>query len=140
MSKFYDRADSIKAVIDALPEVAGVAVLVYRQKILQTELDVSLAKVGGAIIITWDGGNQTDPLANLQIISNYTIEVVANPLVAKNQYFCDDIIQAVMKALHGWNPTPSLGCDYDAQVDGPTPVADPDYLVFQITCQIPINL
>lgn len=142
MSKFYDRADSMKTLLETLPEMEGVTVIVHRQKSVDDEVNVSLARVGGAVIITWDGGENQDPEdeANLQILSNYTIGIVCDPDVSDNTFSADDIIQAIMQTLHAWNPTPALGCGYEAKVNGPTPVADDVYLIFEITCQIPINL
>lgn len=142
MSKFYDRADEMKTLLEALPQMEGVTVIVHRQKSVEEEVNLSLGTVGGAVVITWDGGENQDPEdeANLQILSNYTIGVICDPDVSDNTFTADDIIQAVMQALHGWNPTPALGCGYETKVNGPTPVADDVYLIFEITAQIPINL
>lgn len=141
MSKFYDRADSIKSRIESLPALNGVGVLVYRQKDLQTEIDLSLARVGSVIIIRWEGGENADPEddSNLQILSNYNIQVASKTTIAKSQVFMDDLNEEVMRILHGWNPTPALGCGYEANISGTTLVPDDDYLIFQIDVRIPIN-
>lgn len=142
MSKFYDRADAIKAVIEALPELAGVSVLVYRQKDLQTEMDVSLARVGAVVVIVWTGGQNTDPDddAHLQLSSTYTIQVTCKQIISPTSEPMDNIAESIAKGLHGWNPTPSLGCGYEANITGIVPVPDDDYLIFQIDVSITINI
>lgn len=139
MSKFFEMADKIRNVLVALPEMHGTAVLVDRQKDLSSEFKKSMAKISGCVVIEWTGGNNTDPDGNLQIDSGYNIAVISKPIISKG-FPCDVIIQAIMKALHGWNPSPTEHSDYEARVDGPTPIPSPSYLIFQITLKSRINL
>jgi hypothetical protein len=105
MSKFYSTADAIAARLEADDALAGVAVVVDRQRDLDAELKkaVGMQKGKGLLVVTWIGGTNFDEMKETPHVSaNFTVTGFFKPVLRANDTPADDIIEAVCKSLHDW--------------------------------------
>ena len=111
MSRFLTNAELIKQRLDSHFASLGagwaeIGVVVYRQKDIESEVDLILAKASGACItVLWDGFDTTDPKQNLIDLScRYSLAVWCAPTADENNpgSFADNVVEQTLLAIHGW--------------------------------------
>lgn len=140
MSKFFDIADQMATALVANPALSSVSVVVDRQKDLNAELRKIVGKIAGIIILAWDGGNLVDQEGPLVFDCRYVADIWAKPIIRPGQATVDDMLQAVVKTLNGWNPVEGAHCDYNAHVTSVEPFQNDSYLIHRINLQIRIKI
>ena len=143
MSEALGIADAIKAKLETVPTLAGVDVIVDRQKDLAAMVSTAVGKAKGAVIlILWTGGTNDDPDASgPRLTTDFEVSVYCTPVIRKDEAPADDIAEAVAKALHLWTPPGGAGDAYEKMiVRRVTNPPDPKYLVYQIDARLPVQL
>jgi len=140
MSKFFDIADLMKAKLETDPALSSVSVVVDRQKDLGAEIRKITGKISGIIIISWDGGNILDQDGPAVFDCRYVVDIWTKPIIRPGQATVDDMLQAVVKALHNWNPVNGAHCAYEARVLSTEPFQNEVYLIHRINLQIRIKI
>lgn len=141
MSKKHDIAVLMRDAIKDLPELHACQVVVQRQKDIKTKFKVSMAKIGGCVLIHWGKGQNPDTQGPLQMDMSYTVEFVINEALWGDKTAPDDVTDALMATLDGWNPSPTEHCDYEAHVvSDEEPLESNGYSIYSITLSIRIDL
>jgi hypothetical protein len=134
MSKFYDQADEIAAVLSEVPSLEGMKIVVDRQHDLLSELSKVVGRqTGNLILVAWAGGkNQDESGDRPRIESAFTVTIFSKPIIRKGEIPADDIAEVIASTLHDWRPVSSLGFDERLVVTGIYPADIPDLLAHQI--------
>jgi hypothetical protein len=147
MSSMLDAADAIKARLEAQATLAGVDVIVDRQKDILSAVAAAIGKTkGNAITILWEGFGVPDPnTSGPRILSRYSIRTWSMPVVERARkapgdvILADTIVVSICKALHHWMPTEAhiFG---EMTVTGGDLVPDPRWLSYEINAEIQLSL
>lgn len=134
MSKFYDQADEIAAVLADVPSLAGIKIVVDRQHDLLAELNKVIGRqTGNLILIAWAGGDNKDPTSDVpRIESSFTATLFSKPVIRKGEPPADDIAEVIATTLHDWRPAAASSFDERLIVTGIYPTDIPDLLAHQI--------
>lgn len=105
-SKWLDLSDAIATRLGDVAALAGVDIIVDRQKDLATEVNKAVAKAkGAAIVILWAGSENEDEAAGgPRLACDYEITVVCRPVIRGEATPADELVEAVCKSLHHWLP------------------------------------
>lgn len=142
MSAFLSAADKIKERIDALLEMDGTYSVVDRQADINAEFVKAIRKKCGLVVIEWLGGRnvQDGPIV---VDNRFVLTLFTKPVLRQGMTPADDIVVAIAKALHDWNPDPDgrLGCHYDFRLTevGPSTLTE-TFLAIPLTFQASIPL
>lgn len=142
MSKFFDAADEIHNRLAAVPGLAGISLLVDRQKDIESEFNKVVGKqIGNLAIITWSGAPNEDPAADGPNLScRYTVTLFSKPVIRHGDTPADDIIETIARALHNSSLTGSESYSDRVVVTGIDPIQSDSLLIFRINLSIPIQL
>lgn len=141
MSAFYDTADAIAARLEADALLAGVSVVVDRQRDIASELRKAIGKQTGhgILIVTWTGGtNYDDQKSEPRIAATFTVTGFFKPVIRSGDTAADDLIEAVCKSLHDWRPEADGHFYSRLVVKGVDPIQDADLLALRVnlTCHL----
>lgn len=116
MSRWLGRADSLAAFIGAIPEIAGMSVIVNREEDLLSQVNAGIEKAAGqgCVVIKWLGGSNPDRKSKLlRIGARYSISLWTVPVLYDGpeaevpRLPADDMIEKIAEAIHGWvDPRP----------------------------------
>ena len=143
MSKLLDQADAIAAHLTAnVPELAGVDVVVDRQKDLGNEVKQAVGKAKGAVVIVSaaSGRNTTPGNKVLSFSSVLSVAVVSKPAKRKGQTLAMDIVEALMKSLHHHKTDLAKHCNKRVEVLSWKLLPSPTYLIYEIQASIPTTI
>lgn len=147
MSAMLHVADAIKERLENTPALAGVGVVVDRQKDVYSAVAAAVNKSGGnGVTILWEGFSVPDTnTAGPRILSRYSIRTWSLPVVERARkapgkvLFADDLVTAILKSLHHWNPT-DLHNYGEMTVTGGDLVPDPRWLSYEINAELQLSL
>ncbi|TVP80459.1 MAG: hypothetical protein EA353_03820 [Puniceicoccaceae bacterium] len=132
-------ADSIAEHLADLPELAGVTLLVDRQKDLENEISQAVAKANGAaLLIEPVSGTPTDPGGKtLQFENRYTLSLWSLPLLRQDDaYTASQRIVAVMAAVQHFKPGQNPFPTHRLEITGWQIEPDEQFLIYAITAQL----
>lgn len=135
MSQFYDTAEDIADQLRATEELAGIAVIVDRQRDIAAELQKHLGKVtaAGCLIVTWTGAPNADESADgPRFNSTFTVTGFFKPVLRRGETPADNIIEAAAAALHDWRRPNRSHVNDRLIVIGITPFDSPEFLAYRI--------
>ena len=144
MSHFLTNAELIKQRLDSHFAALGagweeIGVVVYRQKDIESEVDLILAKAAGACItVLWDGFTTTDPTkALLDVAARYSLAVWCAPTAdaSRPAAFADEVAEQTLKAIHGW-VADGGHCHFEYRIQGGNLVAHPSYLIYELNATV----
>ena len=143
MSAFFDRADEIGARIESLFGAGEIAVVVDRQKDIASEFKKHIGKVkGGVVVVEWRGAPSINAdLDELRMTTRFAVTVVCKPVIREKagQASADDIVQTIAASLHNWIPEVGAHCMDELKVSSIAPVSSPQFLIYVINIEQPIN-
>jgi hypothetical protein len=117
-TRWMAMAEALSGRIKSLSLLAGVDVIVNRQKDLESMVMLALEKKrGAAVTVIWTGAQPVDsgPLA---MESRYLVEVYGIPILRPRDVPADALLQAILPAVHNWHPDERAHCDDFFQVTG----------------------
>lgn len=135
MSAFYAAADAIAARLGADALLAGVPVVVDRQRDIASELRKAIGKQTGQgiLIVTWTGGtNYDEQKSDPRIAATFTVTGFFKPVIRAGYTAADDIIEAVCKSLHDWLPEAGGHFHSRLVVKGVDPIQDAELLALRV--------
>lgn len=134
MSKFYDSCDAIAALLGAVPLLAGVPIVVDRQKDVASALKTAIGKQAGCIIIiAWAGANNDDLSADgPRFASRFTATLMSKPVIRRDEAAADDIVEAMATALHDTRLAANAPYRDRLVVTGIDPVPHDELLIHRI--------
>lgn len=139
MSEFIDNAEALEAKIKSIPECAGVAVIVDRQKDISNEIEIAVAGTTGASIdILWLGGVPFDLNADANLTCRYRVSVRTTPILRQpTQIKADMLCKHLVKELWQWDSTDEDdSCSEVWSVLDVDLVPDEQHLVYQIILEV----
>jgi hypothetical protein len=136
MSKAITIAEAMAARINVQMTLPDVSAFVDRQKDLLAEINLRVAKAGGAAIaILFEGFSNADTSSsvNLTVLRRYTVTIYAKPVLRDaTETAADDIVEIVARALHNWEPDEAkVGCA-EITVKGCDLIPDNRYLTYAL--------
>lgn len=117
-SPFMVRAEEIATRLRSLSALQGVDVIVDRQKDISTIVAQGVAKAKGALVaVLWAGGKQVsgNPLVMEAI---FEIRTYCVPTIRGENLAADDLLAAMIPALHEWQADTTAHCVWEFQVSG----------------------
>ena len=141
MSRVMDIADAMATRLESQAALAGVDVIVDRQKDLAETLKKSVAKAkGSAITILWEGFDVPDVnTSGPQIRSRYTLRTWSRPVLADGNTPADELVTAICKALHHWIPE-GLHSFGEMTITGGDFTPDTKWLIYEVEAQVMLKL
>lgn len=139
VADILSTADALAAHLADLPELAGVTLLVDRQRDLENEIAQGVAKAGGAVLlIEPTSGRASDPSAKtLQFDNNYTLSLWSLPILRQDDaYTAAQRVPAVMAAVQHWQPAPKPFPTHRFEVTGWQIEPDEQFLIYAITARL----
>lgn len=139
MSVMLDLCEAVQTRLQARTALAGITVIIDRQKDLAGDIAAAIAKASACIVIyPTQGGRDPSPQAGDEFFAGITVDVICTPLLqAAGAVAADDLAQDVVVALDGWSrptaPTPGSADKLRVLTFALDP--DPNYLVWQITAR-----
>lgn len=123
MSPFLTRAEEIAARFRSLAIMGtgadAVTVIVDRQKNILSEITSAVAKKakGVAVTVLWVGGKAVDgnPLV---MDALYEVSVYAKPIMREGEEPADELVAALVPAIHQWQADGTAHCDWEFRVSG----------------------
>jgi hypothetical protein len=143
MSAFYDIADSMVARLVQDPALAGVPVVVDRQRDIASELRkaVGMNTGAGMLVITWTGGTNADEMSSSpRIAATYTVTGFFKPVLRPSDKPADDILEAVCKRLQDWTPAGGIHFHSRLVVKSIEPIQHPEFLAMRVKLACDVNL
>jgi hypothetical protein len=144
MSKANDIAESMVAHLTALPALARVPVMVDRQKDIDSMVSSKVNKGAGACVtVLYEGFSNPDASSsnNANVTRRYTASVYSRPvLVQATDMPADDIVEAVARSLHRWDPEETLPGFVEIQVTGCDLRGDFKYLIYDLDISVTSRL
>jgi hypothetical protein len=149
MSQFLDIADEIKTrLVAAFTDVAeayavdlaGVSVIVDRQKDIASEVNKAVGKSSGACVTILFTGHDRQPKSD-ERIANFTLTIYSRPVMLAGAKAADDIIDRIDAALNYWQPESGSGGGhsfYDLDGDGSNLIPDRNFLVYEMNFKVKI--
>lgn len=143
MSQFLDIADDIKTRLDFVftdvaeayaVDLAGVTVIVDRQKEISSEVNKSVGKTSGACVVILFTGYDRER-ATGEKKANYSVMIYTRPVLTAGGKLADDIIERIDTALNYWQPASASGGGhtfYDLDGDGANLIPDRNFLVYEM--------
>ena len=140
MSRMLDIADAIKTRLEAVTALAGIDVVVDRQKDIAVLIAKSVGRAkGSCITILWDGFGVPDAnTSGPQVTSRYTIRTWSRPVI-NNETPADELVEEISKALHHWIPV-GLHAFGEMTVSGGDFVPDAKWLIYEVDVQVTLKL
>lgn len=137
MSAFLDKADAIKARLEAITELSGIDVLVDRQKDLRSEFTRSMAKAkGAAIIIFFSGYDSHEPgVTGSEVTSEYSVWIWSKPVLKDGSITADEILSNVHTSLNGWI-SDDTACRNKTEVSQGRLVSNNSFLIYEVKAKI----
>jgi hypothetical protein len=148
MSKHLRIADEIKSRLDDQftdaaqrydVNLAGVSVIVDRQKDLLSQINTGIAKASGcAVTVLWTGFRRT-PTG--ERTGRYIVRVFARPVMLDGNYPADEIVERIDEALNDWVPpsaSPHGHCHYRVMGEDAELVPDKNYLIYEMPFAVKI--
>ena len=118
MSPFMARAEEIATRFRSLAVMDGVDVIVDRQKDILNEVAKGVAKAKGVMVaVLWAGGKATDT-DPLTMDALFEIRIYAKPVLRGAETPADELVAAMLPAIHDWKADDSLHCGWNFQVSG----------------------
>jgi hypothetical protein len=140
MSRMLDIADAIKARLESRPGLAGIDVVVDRQKDIAVLIAKSTGRAkGSCITILFEGFGVPDRnTSGPQVTARYTLRTWSRPVI-NNETPADELVEEIARALHHWIPegTHAFG---EMAVTGGDFVPDPKWLVYEIEAEVTLKL
>ncbi len=138
MSTWNDLADAIAAQLRTLSVMAGVDVIVDRQKSISSEVDAAVGKAKGACVtILYERAEITADARPMVTRPSYSIRLYTVPVIRDNDHAAiaaDDILEALLPALHDWHPDPAAHTSHRLKVTSdPDLLPDRHYLIYEFT-------
>lgn len=142
MSKFYDIADAIAARLQSVPALSGISVVVDRQRDIASELRKAIGKQSGCLIlITWVSASNEDHTADgPRFASKYTVTLFSKPVIRAGETPADDVIEAVITALHDHRFSATDPYSSRLVVTGVDPVPHDELLIYRLNLTTPNQL
>jgi hypothetical protein len=147
MSRSLDIADLIKARLEAVSALAGIDVVVDRQRNITALIASAVGKAkGNCITILYEGFSVPDPnSAGPRLLVRYTIRDYCRPILEKatkgdrDAIYADEVIEEIAKSLHHWVPehAHSFG---EMTVTGGDLVPDPRWLIYELEAEVAVQL
>lgn len=107
-------ADALAARLSSVPKLAGVPVIVDRQKDIDAEIAKAVAKAKGAAIIIslegWDSAPGDSGSALLPLV--HSVSIWATPVMKALSVPQSVALGAMVRAIHAWRPPGSRGPMY----------------------------
>jgi hypothetical protein len=136
MSKANDIAESMVAHLTALPALARVAVMVDRQKDIESMVSSKVNKGAGACVtILYEGFSNPDASSsnNANVTRRYTASIYSRPvLVQPTDMPADDVVEEVARGLHQWDPAETIKGFVEIFVTGCDLRGDFKYLIYDL--------
>jgi len=141
MSRVMDIAEAMATRLESRPALAGVDVIVDRQKDLVATVSKAVGKAkGSAITILWEGFGVPDPDSpGPHVRARYTIRTWSRPVLADAATPADVLVAEVAKALHHWIPE-GVHAFGEMTVTGGDLAPDPRWLIYEIQAQVMVRL
>ena len=149
MSQFLNIADEIKTRLDAVftdaahayaVNLAGVTVIVDRQKDISSEVNKAVGKSSGACVTILFTGHDRQPKSD-ERVANYVLTIYSRPVMLAGAKAADDIIDRIDAALNYWQPASASGGHhsfYDLDGDGSNLIPDRNFLVYEMNFKLKI--
>ena len=140
MSKGIDIANAMAARLNALYGIPSNLALVDRQKDIRVEVANRVAKASGsAIIILYEGFSNPAAMASgaLNITRRYTVTIYAKPVIqAADVMAADDLLEAVARSLHNWEPDEPTAGFGEITVTGGDLRPDKSYFIYDLDVEV----
>ena len=130
-----DTADLLKAHLEQVEDIDGVAVIVNRQKDLENELSQTVAGLSGAaVIIEPVSGSLPEPSsATLQFDHRYVVSLWSQPILSDPQAVpASRRLVSIIRAVHHWRPALTNIPTTRMQVQGWSISQNESYLIYAI--------
>jgi hypothetical protein len=122
-SPYMTRANEIATRLRQLGALEGVGVIVDRQKDLSSEVDKFLNNAKGAMVaILWTGGKLVDG-SPLVMDASFEVHIFGRPVIRGSETPADEMVAAILPALHDWQADTAGHCDWDFKVSGDLRIA-----------------
>lgn len=111
MNLLRELQDTVKAVAQSAPGLAGVTFLVEDAKDLQTEIDKAISKVGLLVLVFNPNCTASEDTDGRQVpdnmIAEIRIEIGEEPVIWRKtgRPSCMDVADQLARTLHGYEPS-----------------------------------
>lgn len=138
---FLETATLIQDRLLADTALAGQAVLVDEQKDIQSQIDQKIEKLGGCVVIHFDGFVVLDKNASTpRLGARYTLDVWSVPILAEESAMpAAEVMAAVIRRLWHWVPDGGHAFG-EVQIGNGGLVPNRTYLVYDLEVVIPLHL
>jgi hypothetical protein len=140
VSRMLDIADAMKARLESRAGLAGVDVVVDRQKDIATQIAASLGKAKGSLItILFEGFAVPDRNGSgPQVTARYTLRTWSRPIL-ESETPADVLVEEIAKGLHHWIPE-GLHAFGEMSITGGDFVPDPRWLSYELEAEVTLKL
>jgi hypothetical protein len=148
MSRYLTIAEDIKARLDEkftdeagefAVALAGVTVIVDRQKDILTMVNTSVTKATGCVVtVLWTGFGRA-PTG--ERTATYVLRVYSRPVLLEGNYPADDIVERIATVLDEWVPAAASStghCHYKMNGEGADLVPDRNFLLYEMPYSVKI--
>lgn len=134
MSKFLDTADAMKAHLEDAIDSSELAIIVDRQKDIQSEVDKHLVKLkGGVAAIEFLSANNSAAVGDaLNLQADYSVTLITTPILRAGKTPAADLLERICKALNGWQEDAQAHCYNKVHVKSVRLIQNPRFLIYQI--------
>jgi hypothetical protein len=137
-TKWIGKAEALAAYLETVLALAGIDVVVARQKDLLASVELAAGKAAGTcVVVAWLGGsNANRSAATLVMGGRYSVSVWALPIATAQTVPVDAIVEAAAAAVHGWEGEPTYNRPARRlEVTDVSLVPDERFLVYEILCE-----
>ena len=143
MSAFYDLAEEITQRLKGVTVLSNLAIITERQRDIQKEVENAVGKQsGGVLVVAWTSGNiEDDPAQGPRFEGLFVITGFFKPVIRRGMIPADEVMQAIVVALHDWIPTSGHGIRYNRlRITNVAPGTIGNLLTYQVTLTAAVQL
>lgn len=143
MSAFYDLAEEITQRLKGVSALGAIAIITERQRDIQKEVEAAVGKQSGSVIVVaWTSGNiEDDPAQGPRFEGVFTVTGFFKPVIRPGMMPADEVMQAIVVALHDWIPNSGHGIRYNRlRVNSVAPGTIGNLLTYQVTLTATVQL
>ena len=143
MSAFYDLGEEITQRLKGVSALGTIAIVTERQRDIQKEVEAAVGKqTGSVLVVAWTSANiADDPAEGPRFEGVFTITGFFKPVIRPGMMPADEVMQAIVVALHDWIPASGHGIRYNRlRVTNVAPGTIGNLLTYQVTLTAAVQL
>ena len=142
MSRSIDIANAMATRLTDQEQFAGLTVLVWRKKSLQSEINVALGQASGSVaVILYTGFSKSGARSGTpDVMRRYTLSLFCKPLLTEGTD-PEEITEEITRVLHDWDPVEALMPGFvEVEVNACDLRPDDKMLIYDLEIQVTSRL